>query len=81
MNNASHGFYPWESQTLTFTANTTGYEVLSFLSEGTPNGLPPAVLLDDISMQSTPEPGTLALTLSGLLGAMGTLRSSKWFRR
>ncbi len=82
MNNASHGFVPWERQTLTFTANTTGDEVLSFLSEGTPDGEPPAVLLDGVSMNAaTPEPGTLALSIGGLLGIAGTLRSRNWLKR
>jgi hypothetical protein len=70
MNNASHGFVPWESQTLTFTAATTGYEILSFLAVGTPGGEPPVVLLDGVSMVkagTTPEPGKAA----GPAGAKG----------
>ncbi len=83
MTNAPHGFVPWESQTLTFTANTTGHEMLSFISEGTPAGEPPVVLLDGVAMYAatTPEPGTLALTLGGLLGVVATLRSKKWSKR
>jgi hypothetical protein len=83
MTNTSHGFVPWESQTLTFTANTTGNELLSFISKGTPAGDPPVVLLDGVSMYAatTPEPGTLALSLGGLLGAVATLRTRKWFKR
>lgn len=83
MNNPSHGFVPWESQTLTFTATTTGNETLSFLAVGTPGGEPPAVLLDGVSMESattTPEPGTLALMIGGL-GGLGVFRSRKWFKR
>jgi hypothetical protein len=85
MNNASHGFVPWESQTLTFTAATTGNETLSFLAVGTPGGEPPVVLLDGVSMEkagtgSTPEPGTLTLMIGGL-GGLGVFRSRKWLKR
>ena len=77
MNNASKGFVPWENQSLTFTAATTGSEIVSFMSVGTPNGLPPVVLLDGISMDEVPEPGTVLLAASGFLA----LGSSLWHRR
>jgi len=83
MNNAPHGFVPWESQTLTFTASTTGNETLSFLSVGTPGGEPPVVLLDGVSMElatTTPEPGTLTLLIGGL-GGLGIFRSRRWLKR
>ena len=82
MNNASHGFVPWESQTLTFTADKTGNEMLSFLAVGTPDGEPPVVLLDGVSVEAaaTPEPGTLALSLGGLFSVMGAFRSKRWFQ-
>jgi hypothetical protein len=68
MNDVQGGFVPWEKQTLAFVATSTS-EVLSFLALGTPNGEPPVVLLDDVSM-SVPEPGTVAMLAAGVLGLM-----------
>jgi hypothetical protein len=69
MTNGSRSFVPWEDQTLRFTATDTT-EVLKFLAVGTPDGLPPVVLLDSVSMTAVPEPATLALLGVGLLGAL-----------
>ena len=68
MNDAAGGFVPWETQTLAFVA-TSSSEVLSFLALGTPNGEPPVVLLDGVSL-SVPEPGTIAMFGAGLLGLL-----------
>ena len=78
MNNLSHGSVGWMSQTLTFTA-TTSSDVLSFLALGTPNGVPPFVLLDGVSVSEAPEPGTMALIGFGLLGLplAGKLRKKR----
>jgi Protein of unknown function (DUF642) len=76
-NNPSHGFSGWMSQTFTFTADSAT-PVLNFLSVGGPDGLPPFVLLDGISVDATPEPGSLTLMVGGLLGGLGLLR---WKRR
>ncbi len=79
--NASHGFTGWMYQSFTFTADNSS-DVLSFVAAGTPNGLPPFVLLDGVTMNAaTPEPGTLALSVGGLLGIVGTLRSRSWLKR
>lgn len=59
----SHGFSGWMSETFKFTALNTS-EVLSFLSVGGPQGLPPMALLDGVSV-TVPEPGTWALMLAG----------------
>jgi hypothetical protein len=67
MNNPSGGFTPWNLQTVTFTA-TSSSEVLNFLSVGGPSGLPPIVLLADVSLTPVPEPASLVL-----LGGMGGL--------
>jgi hypothetical protein len=76
----SHGFTGWQYSTLDFTA-TSGSEVLSFLAIGTPNGEPPFSLLDGVSMNVvTPEPATLPLLLTGLMGGLGALRSRKWLK-
>jgi|SRR5579863_2524145 len=76
MNNASHGFVPWEGQSLTFTATTTGSELLSFFAVGTPSGEPPVVLLDGVSV-TTPEPATCALIGAGMLGMFAVRRQLK----
>ena len=63
-----------------FTYHGSG-DVLSFIAEGSPSGLPPVALLDSVSLvgpSPTPEPGTLLLAASGLLG-LGSWRS--WLRR
>ncbi len=64
-------------QTFNFTADNTS-DVLSFLAVGTPNGEPPFSLLDGVSVQAAPEPGTLLLMLGGLgLVGLGVVRSKR----
>ncbi len=67
VSNASRGFTGWMAETLVFTA-TSSSETLSFLALGTPDGLPPFVLLDGVQMYSVPEPSTVVLLGIGLLG-------------
>ena len=77
---ASHAFSGWEYETVDLTANSSS-EVLSFLAYGNLQ-VPPFALLDGVSMvQATPEPSTLPLLLTGLMGGLGALRSKKWLRR
>jgi Protein of unknown function (DUF642)/PEP-CTERM motif len=71
LDNASEGFTGWNTATLDFTA-TSSSEVLSFLSVGTPSSLPPMALLTNVSMNTVPEPASLALFGGGLL-ALGAL--------
>jgi hypothetical protein len=75
--NPSHGFSGWMSSTFTFTADNVS-DVINFLSLGGPDGLPPFVLLDGISVDPTPEPGSLTLALGGLFGGLGLVT---WRRR
>ena len=74
---ADHGFSGWQQQTFTYTA-TSGSEVLSFLANGTPNGVPPFALLDGVSMVDTtaavPEPSSLVAMFAGLLGLAVIIR-------
>jgi len=70
--NPSHGFGGWWHETFTFTV-TSGDKVLSFLAHGTPEGVPPFSLLDNVSVQAVPEPETWALMFVGL-GAVGFMR-------
>jgi hypothetical protein len=49
MTNPSKGFTGWIHQSMNFIAQNAT-EVLSFFAVGTPNGLPPVVLLDGVSV-------------------------------
>ena len=63
--NPNHGFSGWIKQTFTFTP-TTSTATLSFLSVGTPAGVPPFAVLDGVSLQqAVPEPATWALLITG----------------
>ena len=70
------GFHSWELQSLRFqiqdanlTRGSITSQVLSFFSVGTPGGQPPIVLLDGITVNAVPEPGTLPLASFALLAA------------
>ncbi|HUO11927.1 MAG TPA: PEPxxWA-CTERM sorting domain-containing protein [Caulobacteraceae bacterium] len=67
IDNASESATDWMTQDFTFTANSTS-QVLSFLSVGTPAGLPPVALLDGVSVTAVPEPATWAVMLLGFGG-------------
>jgi hypothetical protein len=64
-------FEGWYTGQYQFTA-TSNSQVLSFLSVGTPSGLPPIALLDGVSLTAVPEPATWAMMLLGFggIGAM-----------
>jgi len=67
MNDASMGVVPWQTQSLTLTADNTT-DVLSFLAIGS-GGVPPYVFLDGVDMESNvPEPSALML-----LAGVGTV--------
>ncbi len=71
----SQSFTGWFTSSMTFTA-TSSSELLSFLSIGTPGGLPPIATLDAVALnQVVPEPASLAVFSIGLIGlAMGRRR-------
>ena len=58
---------------MTFTA-TGSSELLSFLSVGTPTGLPPIATLDGVSLTLVPEPAALGLLGVGLVGLVAVRR-------
>jgi hypothetical protein len=72
MNNPSHDFQPWAKQNMTFTASATS-QVLTFLSQGGPDGLPPFVFLDGVSLV-TPEPSSLGYAGMGLAALIAAWR-------
>jgi hypothetical protein len=60
--------FPWEAQTLYFTA-TTATDYLTFLATGGPfsTSLPPIAFLDGVSMQAVPEPSSIVLFALGTI--------------
>lgn len=68
---ASQAFSGWQNGHYVFQA-TSASQTLSFLSIGTPTGLPPIALLDGVSVTMVPEPATWAMMLLGFggIGAM-----------
>ncbi len=68
MNNPTGGFQDWTQQTMIFTASMTS-QMLTFLALGTPNGGPPVVLLDGVTLVA-PEPGTFVLFGGGMLALL-----------
>ena len=71
LNIASGGFSGWQAGHFQFQATSTS-QTLSFLSVGTPFGLPPIAVLDGVSLTAVPEPTTWAMMLLGFggIGAM-----------
>ena len=79
MSTPNHGYVGWMRQTLNFTAQNVS-DTLTFLAVGTPNGVPPFVLLDGVSIKETPpsptpEPGTwVMMAAGGVLVTLGRKR-------
>jgi hypothetical protein len=69
----SQAFTGWFHSVMTFTA-TSATETLSFLSIGTPSGLPPIATLDGVSLTQVPEPAALGLLGVGLIGLIAARR-------
>lgn len=72
----SHSFSGWMTTTMNFTASATT-QTLSFLASGGPSGEPPILLLDQVALYDTPEPGTLAVMLAGIAGIAAARRRSR----
>ena len=73
---ATHGFSGWMQVNDIFTATGTS-DILTFLSIGTPSGLPPVALLDGVSIAAVPEPASLALLAVGMVGVGLMYRRSR----
>jgi hypothetical protein len=67
----SETFTGWKNGHFVFQA-TSNSQTLSFLSIGTPGGLPPIALLDGVSITAVPEPTAWAMMLLGF-GGIGTM--------
>lgn len=70
--NLSGGFTGWMQQSFRFIA-TAASQLLTFISYGTPSGLPPLILLDGVSVlavvpAAVPEPASLVVMAAGLVG-------------
>lgn len=79
----SKGFSPWQLQSFTFTASSAS-QVLSFLATGGPSSsIPPFALLDGVSINQVPEPGSWSVLLGGLgiLAGLRTTRLRNLFKR
>jgi hypothetical protein len=77
VSNPSKGATGWYTVSHTFIAKSNS-ELLSFLSIGTPSGLPPVALLDGVSLKaSVPEPAAWALMILGVFGMGGALRARR----
>ena len=70
---ASTGFSGWMNQTFNFVA-TSSSEVLSFLANGTPTGVPPFALLSNVSLTKVPEPASATLMITAVVGLIGIAR-------
>lgn len=73
----THGFEGWFAQKFVYTATATS-EALTFLSHGTPGGLPPVAVLDGVSVAAVPEPAMWGLMIVGfgLIGVVARRRRS-----
>jgi hypothetical protein len=69
----NEGFSGWLNQTFDFVASATS-QTLSFFATGTPTGVPPFALLASVSVIDAPEPGSLAIMLTALIGLIAFAR-------
>jgi hypothetical protein len=76
VDNANHGFVPWQFQYFEFTA-TSNTQVISLLAYGTPIGQPPFALIDGLNLEAIPEPSTWAMMLIGFGVIGGVMRTRR----
>jgi hypothetical protein len=76
--NKSQQFTGWFHETFTYTVpDHVTSETLTFLAVGTPTGIPPFALLDSVTLDAAPEPASLLLMGSGVLGVLAARRRRK----
>jgi hypothetical protein len=78
-NTPGQGFEGWFQQSFRFKA-TSSTEALTFLAVGTPAGLPPLLLLDGVSVTTSPAPEPATITMFGV-GTALILVAGNWRRR
>lgn len=80
INVVSTGFSGWMNTTFNFVA-TGSSEVLSFLANGTPLGVPPFALLSNVSMTQVPEPASMTLMITAFAAIAGVTRRRRIARK
>lgn len=73
MNNPIQSFTAWNLQTMVFKATAVS-QVLTFLTDGGPDGLPPMLFLDGVDLYPSPEPTTVLYAVLGLSGLIAVRR-------
>jgi hypothetical protein len=69
----SQGFSGWFTTVFDFQGDGSANNILSFLANGNPSGIPPTVNLDGVSLVMLPEPSSWVIATTGI-GLMAAMR-------